>query len=373
MRLRWLGFLLLIFSLGVFAAVATGTTRVAPPAAAGWTVHEPIVYSNLALFPVSGGGALAGDYLTLDEGLRSGEVEVTELGAALIRRRPGIRPPQNPQVNTLALINHSKQPLLLLAGEIVTGGKQDRVIGKDRIVPPGAPPLPLDVFCVEPGRWHGGSLAFEGKGLMAAPRVREKAAVARNQQEVWAATGEVRRGVADAVGGAAPAELSRSSSYAQLEASPAFKDRIDAASARLQRDYERALRDALRGKNVIGVVVAINGEIVWADVFADADLFARYWPKLLRSYAVEALSAPVLEHAHASRGQAERFLAEQKGRQIIEVEPGEYRLVQIDHPHYNIFQLSSLWEKGEPLVHFAKLRKDGREADDSIRPMLRRR
>jgi len=56
-------------------------------------------------------------------------------------------------VNQLVLINRSKRPLLLLAGELVSGGKQDRVIGKDRIVPVGAPPLPLDVFCVEHGRW----------------------------------------------------------------------------------------------------------------------------------------------------------------------------------------------------------------------------
>src|SRR3989304_1208762 len=79
-----------------------------------------------------------GDYITLDEGLASGEIEVTELGAALIRRRPGTRPPDSAQVNTLALINHSKKALVLLAGEIVTGGKQDRGVSKDRIIPPRA-------------------------------------------------------------------------------------------------------------------------------------------------------------------------------------------------------------------------------------------
>jgi hypothetical protein len=169
---RGSGFVFLLLLLVAAATAVSHQSRIAPPEKdTGWVVHEPIVYSNLALFPVSGQlGSLGAQYLTLDEGLRSGEVEVTELGAALIRRRPGTRPPDRAQVNSLALINHSKRPLILLAGEIVTGGKQDRVISKDRIIPPGAEPLPLDVFCVEPGRWHGASLSFEGKSLMAAPR-----------------------------------------------------------------------------------------------------------------------------------------------------------------------------------------------------------
>jgi len=336
--------------------------RLDPP----WQVHDPITYSNLALFPVTAAGQHdASGYLTLDEGLRAGEVEVTELGAAMIRRRPGGPQGGQAQVNTLALINHSKRPLILLAGEIVTGGKQDRVISKDRIVLPGGE-LPLDVFCVEPGRWHGASQAFGGQSLMAAPTIREKAAVAKNQQEVWQANDQVRSGVAENLGGstaggapaAARAELGRSSSYAQLENSEVFKRRIDDASNQLQRDYERALRGALSGKDVVGVVIAINGEVVWADVFADSGLFARYWPKLLRSYVVEAMSGPVVEHAVARRPTAEQFLYQAEGKQIIEVEPGEYRLIQIDHPRYSVFQLASLIEKSEPLLHFNKLRKE---------------
>ena len=60
-------------------------------------------------------------------------------------------------MNQLVLVNRGKRPVLLLAGELVSGGKQDRIIAKDRIVAPGADPLPLDVFCVEHGRWSSGS------------------------------------------------------------------------------------------------------------------------------------------------------------------------------------------------------------------------
>ena len=56
--------------------------------------------------------------------------------------------------------------MLLLAGEIVAGGKQDRVIGKDRIVPAESDPVDLGVFCVEPGRWVATSEQFGTSGSM---------------------------------------------------------------------------------------------------------------------------------------------------------------------------------------------------------------
>ena len=128
--------------------------------ASGYRVLKPIESGDLTLFPVvrDDGKALPGDqFLTLDEGLKSGEVEVTEAGKVqgLVRSRGGVPAQryQGDQVNTLVLVNNSKRPLLLLAGEIVTGGKQDRIIAKDRIVPAGAEPIDLSVFCIEHGRW----------------------------------------------------------------------------------------------------------------------------------------------------------------------------------------------------------------------------
>src|SRR5580698_6718032 len=156
---------------------------------AGYKVLDPIRHGNLTVFPVLASKSYpTGEFLTLDEGLRSGEVVVTEYGSlrGLIRRHP--MPPVvngnargNAQVNRLVLVNNSKRPLLLLAGEIVTGGKQDRVIGKDRIVPAESDPVDLGVFCVEPGRWvaaNGKNEFSTGRaggvvgGVVASPSVR---------------------------------------------------------------------------------------------------------------------------------------------------------------------------------------------------------
>src|ERR1700720_4701652 len=138
--------------------------------APGDKVLEPIRHGNLTVFPVVAAKSYpTGQFLTLDEGLRSGEVVVTEAGnvQGLIRRNttPAIRH-DGAQVNRLVLVNNSKRPLLLLAGEIVTGGKQDRVIGKDRIVPAESDPVDLSVFCVEPGRWVATSQKFGASEAM---------------------------------------------------------------------------------------------------------------------------------------------------------------------------------------------------------------
>src|SRR3954470_2388796 len=162
----------------------------------GYKVLDPIRHGNLTVFPVVAAKSYAtGEFLTLDEGLRTGEVVVTEAGSVqgLMRRHgtPSMHH-DGAQVNRLVLVNNSKRPLLLLAGEIVTGGKQDRVIGKDRIVPAESDPVDLSVFCVEPGRWTAaegkyefGTARGEMSAVIAAPAVRSKAMAAKDQQQVW--------------------------------------------------------------------------------------------------------------------------------------------------------------------------------------------
>jgi hypothetical protein len=183
------------------------------PVVPEWRVLEGVSYENLTIFPVvSRAETSTSGFATLDEALSSGEAVVSESGGQIIRRSRDGRPlpySGGPQVNQLVLINRGKRPLVLLAGEVVTGGKQDRVIAKDRIVPPGADPLPLDVFCVEHGRWTGASDQFNASKFMVHPSVREKAAVDQKQDEVWAA---VRSGTT----AAAPANAEQAAPAAVL-------------------------------------------------------------------------------------------------------------------------------------------------------------
>src|ERR1022692_2297640 len=91
----------------------------------GYSLLSPIRSGNLAVYPVVASKSYeTAEFLTLDEGLRSGDVVVTEAGQArgLIRHRPGegaiIHPVRGAEVNRLVLVNNSRRPLLLLAGGI---------------------------------------------------------------------------------------------------------------------------------------------------------------------------------------------------------------------------------------------------------------
>ena len=90
----------------------------------------------------------------------------------------------------------------------MTGGKQDRIIGKDRLVPAESDPIDLGVFCVEPGRWVATSGTYDFKapmavggamGAMVQPSVRAKAMSDKDQQKVWNEVGSARSAMAAAV------------------------------------------------------------------------------------------------------------------------------------------------------------------------------
>src|SRR5262249_55467966 len=225
----------------------------------------------------------------------------------LVRGRP--RPvTDSAQVNQLVLVNNSKRPLVLLAGEIVTGGKQDRVIGADRIISPESDPVDLSVFCVEPGRWTGSTMQFGTSGYapMALPSVRNKAMAAKNQQQVWAEVGKAREQAAMAAPSAAP-QLSQTTSLAQVMDNDEVKRKLDSVARPIQHNSSSVIRQ-LRNQNAVGVVVGVSGRIVWADWFASTDLLEKYWPKLVRSYAAEAVVTRA-KGGEVSLNEAQAFLS----------------------------------------------------------------
>jgi hypothetical protein len=372
---------------GHYQPVAAG-----PLESSGYKVLKPIESGDLTLFPVvltSGKTPPADQFLTLDEGLKNGEVEVTEAGRVrgLVRSRGGAPLAfRGDQVNTLVLVNHSKRPLLLLAGEIVTGGKQDRVIAKDRIVPAGGDPIDLSVFCIEPGRWTESSEKFGATAktstgsFMVQPAVRQQAMVARDQQQVWnsvngaistmaqaaaparGATGgpvAAQSGSVVVHGGVIVSELSAGSalattSYAKAMQTQAVSAKVDEAAG-LVESREQALA-TLRQEHAVGVVVALHGEVIWADIFSDTDLLTRYWMKLVRSYAAEGLSAG-RESKTATVADAQQFLdGAAHGRETSEGEVGVYRYREVKADGTDSFALESLLPGTGYDVHISKLR-----------------
>jgi hypothetical protein len=313
------------------------------------------------VFPVlSDQAASTEEFITLDEGLRSGKVTVTEIGAD--GRARAITPNQQSgdqaEVNRLMVTNSSGKTLVLIAGEIVIGGKQDRIVGHDCLVTSSARPVPLDVFCVEHGRWHegasfgqsrggaagggggGGAVGFGSAGsVMATPKVREKAQAKKDQSGVWAevSKAEIANGVSSSTG-----TLNRVFEDKQVLA------KLDA--------FDKELNTKLIGKNIVGAVVAIGGEIVSADVFANSPLFQAYWPKLLKSYALQAVSSSKTTSSAIDKAAAEAFLARADAASASNGKEGIYKLTEHNGPGDASFELESD-AANRKLIHFNRVNK----------------
>ncbi|MXW90727.1 MAG: hypothetical protein F4114_10445 [Rhodospirillaceae bacterium] len=286
--------------------VAMGTTPWAPALAAGDEGHRltgPYTHRNLSIYlihrPIHRRGRDAGTPpLTLDEAMRTGAIRVVETG----------------NVGELIVNNPGDRDIFIQAGDIVKGGKQDRVLTASMIVPPNSGDIPIGAFCVEQGRWglrgsenvakFSASTALipsrtvkfaimaqadrpqSGRGSPpAASRslmVRRSRASGR-QESVWRSVRTMQRRLSSSVNRQVADRRSRSSLQLSLESE-------DLATA--LAGFGTSLGDLpTRHPDAVGFVFAVNGRINSGDEFESAGLFRKLWRRQLRAAATEALAA----------------------------------------------------------------------------------
>jgi hypothetical protein len=271
-------------------------------------VLAPFSHANLSVFPVITTAAAAKDvdYLVLDDGMKQGLVKVVEKG-------------EGGQVNELELRNTSDRPLFLMAGEVVIGGKQDRIIGKNTIVAPQTTEQ-VPVFCVEHGRWSGRKAEFSTAQTLAHTELRKKASFS-NQGEVWkeVSAKNMKRAVAN-----------DTDTYRRVAEDSKVKKSIEG--------YDKAIRTQLAGMSrqdkMVGFVVALNGKVVAIETFGSPKLFRKFQDKLLRSYFVEAVDhafdaarPPAAPKAEAIQGFADKA---RKAKRNVVLDKKSGKTVQFD-------------------------------------------
>ncbi|MFZ3214433.1 MAG: DUF6569 family protein, partial [Candidatus Acidiferrales bacterium] len=126
------------------------------------------------------------------------------------------------------------------------------------------------------------------------------------------------RELSNVVASAAPTQ-----GYRNIYQSAAIGPSVENFAQEVEKRFNRATA-GLKGERVVGVIVAYGGEVAWSDIFASSELFDAYWPKLLRSYAVEALTRPASTEK-VSLEDARDFLRPASGHVREETEPGVYR------------------------------------------------
>lgn len=220
-------------------------------------VGRPVSYRNITVFPLTLRASWDSDIRTLDE--------------ALSRRWISIREKDSAQVPEILVRNDSRREVFLMAGEIVSGGRQNRVIRDDVLLPSMSEFTAIPVYCVEKERWSGKDETFASPQIMADPGLRKMAAGAAEQGEIWR---EIDKKLETAK---VPA---RTRGYYEL-----YDDKTT------RKDIGKAvdeLKAACR-RDTVGAVMVSGERIVSCDLFSDSALFSRLWDKICRSYAVDTL------------------------------------------------------------------------------------
>ena len=196
--------------------------------------------------------------------------------------------PASPTSLQLSLENKSKdRTLFIQAGDIVKGGRQDRVLSVDLILPPGSGKTAITAFCVEQGRWsaRAGESAQQfasAEKSLAGKDLKLAAKSARSQTEVWSAVAETQAKLAASVG----EEVASLASPTSLQLSLENKTLTEAIGK-----HKAALADlAESNPDASGYVYAINGKISGGDLYASPALFRKLWPRLLEASVTEAVA-----------------------------------------------------------------------------------
>ena len=225
---------------------------------------DPIQVDSLTLTPIVATGPTdpAGDQLlVLDEAMAAKQVTIKEISDG--------------SVNSLTFVNKAPQPVFLLAGEVIIGGKQDRIIGRNTVIPANTT-QEVPVFCVEHGRWTVETKEFATARALAHGRLRGQASY-RAQRDVW---NEV------AAKNVARKTVNSSDTYRRVA-----QQQSDGTLGRMEKQVDEALArlPAADRSRMVGYAVALNGDVATVDVFASPSLFKKLETKLVRSYLTEAI------------------------------------------------------------------------------------
>jgi len=262
-----------LFGPAAVALVVFALASIAFSQAPAYRISQAYSHKNLTIFLIHGKNETSKtNIITLPEALERKIFRVYETG----------------DVNELTVENISKEfDVFIQSGDIVKGGKQDRVLAVSIIIPAQSGRVKIDAFCVESGRWQKrqseDAKQFDSSSERLVTKDLKLAANGdRSQQEVWNKVAEAQKKLSENLGGSVASEESNSSLQLSLE------NRRVATSV---DEYVRNLSGVTTGKSdVIGYAFAVNGQINSADIYVSNALFKKLWPRMLKAAAVEAVA-----------------------------------------------------------------------------------
>jgi len=242
-----------------------------------YVLNEITSKENLQVFAITGDDEIKKEYITLDKALKEKKVEVKETS----------------NVNELSIDNTSEDYIFIHSGDIVKGGKQDRTVANDVIIPPNTKNVPLASFCVEQGRWRprGGERSdkFEANSkMLSSKKLKLAAKYDSNQQKVWSKVSEEQKKLSAKLSKRTnkPVDVTENESATSLQLT-LESDELKKVKKELHESVLKGLKDK---KNVIGYAYAINGEVYGVDMYNNKKLFKDLSSKITESIVTEAIA-----------------------------------------------------------------------------------
>ena len=252
-------------------------------------ISGPFGHKGLSVFFLhdeSRGGAVP---LTLNEALLDKSLRVEETGS----------------IHSLSIENLGKADVFVQAGDLVKGGRQDRVLGVSMVVPAKSGRVPIAAYCVESGRW--GRRGFEDTGRFTSslhsffsPRAKmamRRSAMSFNpeakrfaeheyaglQRNVWDEVAQTQAGLAAAV----QSNVRAASSPTSLDLS---MEQVAVLAAR--REYlDRLVQTGREDPSITGTFFATEGAVRTGEAYPWNGLFQKMWEKNLNASVTEALQS----------------------------------------------------------------------------------
>jgi hypothetical protein len=246
-----------------------------------------VAHAGMSVFPVFAAGAFAQAlrYQTLEQAIAAGAVEVVEQASATVPE--------------LTLRNKGDVMIFVLDGEEVIGGRQNRIVNASFLIAANST-VTLPVTCVEHGRWRDVSPRFSsGESMPHAMRLAK-------HQQVSASLARVSRPIADQ-GATWDAIAEKQATTRTRSATGALHDIYHAQQDKLN-SWEQAFPYVA---GALGFIIGLGGQITGADLFDQPDTAEALWPKLRRSYALDALEVSAGDSI--AQEQAEGLLARTRG------------------------------------------------------------
>ena len=206
-------------------------------------------------------------YMLLEDAIDSGSFEIGEIS-------------ESGTVNTVVITNLTGQPVLILDGEEIVGAKQNRMVNATILVAADRRTT-VPVSCVEQGRWQYSSEKF-------------------GKSEAFGYS-TLRRQKAEQVNASLETESSFTADQGAIWSEIAFCESAmgtESPTGALSDTYRKRDRDLVamtdnfkQQTGQLGLLVYINNRFVCLDLFDKPDTLEKLWSRLLKSYAVEALSS----------------------------------------------------------------------------------